>query len=247
MPLFNYTIDTILLYCVFFFFDLIYLIISVSGRRVRCTKNDDDVVSASPKRKDSRMENMGSLANGVIAADKVKDGVSNIPLTRSKNGLKSNKKGGHIKKNGFITNYFTVVTPEKNFHLSCDPLICQSETSSITSELSIVEEKTEHFALNCYTGYESFTDIIHSSCDNGKNDIINNLFKKGAESDECDSVVKIEETHEDEVTIINDAVKGENPFDVSNLRFSPRKHASTLQRCGMKSNGHSKILKSSNK
>lgn len=275
---------------VFFCIDIHNIIIFSSGRRGRAAKTGDEVCYASPKRKDSRLENIGNLANGVDVAQPTNGELPKVPsppTTRSKNNAygKADKNilhNGKIVKNTHITNYFHVVSPTNGFdeaRISKIPINIKQENGNLQplfngtriEDRDYSEQNGFHtFGMDRYMGFDEISKIIHTvrSETDRKKDILSNIFKREIcemtnvdEARGYDRLAECEiiEENFNPVVMMNGFCppKLENGFksngssgsfeDISgvvsesnnednnvlpNVRLSPRKHASTMQRCG---------------
>lgn len=161
------------------------------------------------------------------------------PMTRSRRNVPIKTTTDTSPKNGHITSYFQIVSTVDCFDEDkpSSDLYNGNALSSINDDYTDYDEiKNDPFQFNI----ADINDIIYSDKPDKKKLIINNIFKKDNTYNGRINNVNISKIFVKEEFVKEESVDGiediESDTEVkeesSNVRLSPRKHASTLQRCG---------------
>lgn len=172
------------------------------------------------------------------------------PITRSRKNARLRRVTKSPPKDGQITSYFQIVNSENCYDEKNASKLFENNPLSLNGDYGCYSEVDSE---NCEFNID---EIIYSDEADEKKAIINNIFKKDSfalsfnsningtkvlcdhDIDAYDSaVVKNEVADRIELTNDDDSSNektniSEDKTDSTNIRLSPRKHASTLQRCG---------------
>ncbi|XP_077301962.1 SET domain containing 8 isoform X2 [Arctopsyche grandis] len=160
------------------------------------------------------------------------------PMTRSRRNVPVKTITDTSPKNGHITSYFQIVSTVDCFDEDkpSSDLYDGNALSSINDDYAHYDEiKNDPFQFNI----ADINDIIYSDKPDKKKLIINNIFKKDHTYNGRINNVNITKVFvkEEPVDSIEDTESDTDVKEESlNVRLSPRKHASTLQRSTVKEN-----------